>query len=123
MGFGGGLVGGLQRFCTRQPVESGVDAVEGLLLVLKGKQLSDSSQDCNLAELGEGPRPASVRGLVFESRPNAPPSALTPVSCSIATGGRGDPGHPAKDPWCAPGHHCHGAVGATHPGLGAGGRR
>jgi hypothetical protein len=36
--------------------------------------------------------------------------------CSSATGGRGEAGHPAQNPWCAPGHYLHGAVRAAHRG-------
>ena len=41
--------------------------------------------------------------------------------CSAATGGRGEAGHPAQDPRCAPGHHLHGAVRAAHHGPRSGG--
>jgi len=30
-----------------------------------------------------------------------------------ADGGRGEAGHPAQDPRCAPRHHLHGAVGGS----------
>ena len=36
--------------------------------------------------------------------------------CSAAAGGRGEAGHPAENPRCAPPDHLHGAVGATHRG-------
>jgi hypothetical protein len=40
--------------------------------------------------------------------------AVSGRGCSEAMGGRGEAGHPAQDPRCAPRHHLHGAVGATH---------
>ena len=43
-------------------------------------------------------------------------------SCSTATGGRGEAGHPAKDPRCPPGDHLHGAIRAAHRGPTVGGR-
>ena len=41
--------------------------------------------------------------------------------CSAAVGGRGEAGHPAQDPRCAPGHRGHGAVRAAHRRPRAGG--
>jgi hypothetical protein len=48
--------------------------------------------------------------------------ARSPGHCA-ETGCRGEAGHPAQDPGCAPGHHRHGAVRWAHPGAGAWGGR
>ena len=42
-------------------------------------------------------------------------------SCSAATSGRGEAGHPAHDPRCPPDHHLHGPVRAAHRGPTVGG--
>ena len=41
--------------------------------------------------------------------------------CSAAAGGRGEAGHPAENPRCAPPDRLHGAVRAAHHGPRSGG--
>ena len=72
-------------------------------------------EDCKLTELGEGPGPASGRDLVFESLPERTTERADSGSCPAATGGgRGEAGHPAKDPWRPPGDQLNGAIRSAH---------
>ena len=63
------------------------------------------------------------RRLGFRIPPERTSERADSGSCSAATGGRGEAGHPAQDPRCPPGHHLHGAVRAAHRGPRAGGGR
>jgi hypothetical protein len=64
----------------------------------------------------------STLGMCFALLRLSLPSACSPTD-RAAAGGRGEAGHPAQDPRCAPGHYRYGAVGAVHRGPRSGGGR
>ena len=80
-----------------------------------------TARTANWRNWAVGQRTAAGEGWVSESPAHS--ERADSGSCSAATGGRGEAGHPAQDPRCPPGHHLHGAVRAAHRGPRAGGRR
>ena len=59
---------------------------------------------------------ASERDAPVNDVEDSDTSKRADFGCSSATGGRGEVGHPAENPRCAPGDHFHGAIRAAHRG-------
>ena len=82
----------------------------------RGPNRSDSAwvlattRTANWRNCGEG-RAQRRAKVGFQNRPERTSERADSGRCSAATsGGRGEAGHPAEDPRCPLGHHCHGAV-------------
>ena len=81
--------------------------------------LTNTRQLVNVGSLASTNRSASVASECdspVNDVEDSDTSNRADSGCSAAAGGRGEAGHPAENPRCAPPDHLHGAVGATHRG-------